>query len=69
MLLGAFLAYCHDRYRDHRNTRRRARTQAAALREIARLPDYLQRDLILDAADKASTNRIDAIRNIRLIDE
>lgn len=69
MLLGAFLAYCHDRYRNRRNTRRRARTQAAALREIARLPDYLQRDLTLGGVEQSSTNRIDVISNIRLIDE
>lgn len=69
MLLGAFLAYCHHRYRDRRNTRLRARIQAAARREIARLPDYLQRDLALGGADQSSANRIDTIRNIRLIDD
>ncbi len=69
MLFGAFLAYCHDRYREQSNNRRRARTRAAALREIARLPDYLQRDLTLGGGDQSSMNRIDAIRNIRLIDE
>lgn len=73
MLIGSLLAHWMTRWLDHqrrrRNSRHRRDAHAAALRQIARLPDYLRRDIAFPNNAATSQKQMNAIKNIRLIDE